>query len=106
MKQDPTAPDSQDPELVNTLIPFEDIGKLYPTDTSTRAEFTKTLGDYIRFLNSTKDEYKTYFNATEEDITKFEDYVRNIFQAKSSIQSLDIKFRINVIEKIKNSRSF
>lgn len=104
-KQDETAPDSQDPDLSYTFIPYEDIWEKSGAH-KTSGWWKDIFRDYEKLLRSTKDVYENYIESTGLDIDPLEDdYIKNIFQAKSTIIDLDLKYRLNIVEKIKSSRT-
>lgn len=111
-KQDPSAPDSQEEEAFYELVPFESFYSLdagfwemfirEPIDASidlARDNFKGLLSDE-RYQNL-PDKFKNLV----PDVSEFKKSIKDIFQVRSNALSLDGKFRVDIVNRIKNSRT-
>jgi hypothetical protein len=104
-KQDETAPDSQDQEIVRTLVPFDDFLDKIIRQSST-GEGNKLRVEFNKFFKKPIDAYKSYEEAVDRDLEDLDkDYIKYIFSVNSEALNLDQKYRITLLEKIKNSRT-
>lgn len=103
-QQDAVSPDSQSEIVIQQLLPFDDfLDKIIKQSTTT--EGNKLRVEFDRFFNNAEDVYKSYQDSVDRDLEPVnKDYIKNIFSVNSEAFSLDYKYRIRLLEKIKNSR--